>query len=264
MAHGVDPRSPVKISPQVGAVLSVLEISRTQAVIAGGQLDRKLYLEVNTVLEALGGKWTRKVKAHVFAEDPTELLSAAIEAGEVISSVKALAFYATPAKLASDVVFSAGIREGTRVLEPSAGEGALAVEARFKGGAVTCVEIDSKRAQALRSRAFAVHEGDFLETKAIGLFDRVVMNPPFAMKGRPRADLDHVLHALDHLAPGGRLVAIMSAGVAYRTDKRSCDFRNTVARHDGEIVSLPDDSFKESGTSVRTVIVTLNKPGGAP
>ena len=72
-----------------------------------------------------------------------------------------------------------------------------------------------------------------LSPEVVGRFDRVVMNPPFC-RGR---DLDHVRHALRFVAPGGRLVAIMSAGVAFREDVYERDAK--LAQALGIAVSLP-------------------------
>ena len=59
------------------AALSVLEAGLSlndRNVTIKAQLDRKLYTEVNAALEALGGKWNRSAKAHVFAESPEDVL----------------------------------------------------------------------------------------------------------------------------------------------------------------------------------------------
>jgi 16S rRNA G1207 methylase RsmC len=81
------------------------------------------------------------------------------------------------------------------------------------------------------------------------------MNPPFA-KGQ---DICHVAHALKFLRPGGRLVAIMSAGTASRDDRASRDFRALIEARGGTIEELSEGAFKASGTNVRTVIVTFDK-----
>ena len=86
-------------------------------------------------------------------------------------------------------------------------------------------------------------------------FDRVVMNPPF---NKARADIHHVLHAFKFLKKGGRLVAIMPSGVRFRDDKLTNEFRDLVLSC-GTIEDLPEQSFKESGTLVNTVLVILNK-----
>jgi hypothetical protein len=82
------------------------------------------------------------------------------------------------------------------------------------------------------------------------------MNPPFA----GQADIEHVTHALNFLKPGGKLVAIMSAGVTFRQDRKAADFRALIWGMGGTIEELPEDAFKQSGTSVRTVLVEVCPP----
>ena len=79
------------------------------------------------------------------------------------------------------------------------------------------------------------------------------MNPPFGNG----ADVRHVLHAEKFLRRGGLLVAVMSAGAEFRSDKRSEQFRKLVADRGGWIESLPDDAFELAGTNVRTVLAVL-------
>jgi 16S rRNA G1207 methylase RsmC len=86
-----------------------------------------------------------------------------------------------------------------------------------------------------------------------GLFDRIVMNPPFA----DQQDIRHVTYAATFLKSGGRLVAIMSAGVAFRKDRLAREFRALVEQRGGSIEELPADAFRASGTGVRTVLVTI-------
>ena len=75
------------IEEDVLTVLSTLEIDENDVMITK-QLDRKLYLAVNKVLERIGGKWNRKAKAHVFDADPTERLNNVIECGVLDPKVK--------------------------------------------------------------------------------------------------------------------------------------------------------------------------------
>lgn len=171
-------------------------------------------------------------------------------------------FFETPLAVGQRAVEALRIGKGMTVLEPSAGKGALAKLARVAGGDLTCVEIQPANAAELRRLGFPrVAERDFLlmSPEVLGQFERILMNPPFD-RGR---DVDHVIHALRFLKPGGRLVSIMAAGVEYRLDRKTSDFRATVERFGGEIQDLPFGSFAESGTNVNTVIVTLVKPAPA-
>ncbi|RSB43129.1 DUF4942 domain-containing protein [Brevundimonas sp. 357] len=166
-------------------------------------------------------------------------------------------FFPTPDDLADRVVDDTNIRAGMTVLEPSAGTGALAFRAASRGGHVTAVEIQRQFAEQLASSGTlgrVIHD-DFMQLspEVVGRFDRVVMNPPFC-RGR---DLDHVRHALRFVAPGGRLVAIMSAGVAFREDAATVAFRAMVEAARGRIMDLPEGSFASVGTNVNTCLVTI-------
>ena len=178
----------------------------------------------------------------------------AIDTGVTVATGEQL--FITPPDLAQRVIDEANIEAGHSVLEPSAGTGAL-IDALPEGATVTAVEQSSSLSDALRQsgKAKAVYNSDFLQVApdAMPAFDRVIMNPPFAKQ----ADIDHVTHALKFLKPDGTLVAIMSAGVEFRQDKKATAFRELVESRGGVIEALPEGSFKQSGTNVNTVIVTL-------
>jgi predicted RNA methylase len=151
-----------------------------------------------------------------------------------------------------------------RVLEPSAGTGAIAAAVRERGHKVTCVEIQPHLAAMLRANRFETREADFLklDPSQFEPFDLVLMNPPFD-RGR---DCDHVRHAFRFLGPGGRLVAVMSARAEHATDKRHAALHELVAKGrnrwgggGGRWHDLPERSFAEHGTNVNTVILVLDK-----
>lgn len=239
------------IQQDVLVVLSAGRCLGRNFYLPAQQLDRKLYERTNEVLASLGGKWNRSAKAHVFAEDCVELIEAAIETG-TFTRPGDMGWFPTPKDIAEAVAARADIRPGMFVLEPSAGEGALVLEAVKLGGKVTAIEIDKRRAAKLSNIAdVTVVEGDFLAVDRAMQFDRVLMNPPFAQ----RMDIRHVLHALRFLRDGGKLVAIMSAGVEFRSDTLSVEFR----RMCDVIEPLPEGAFKASGTMVRTVVVEITK-----
>ncbi|WP_338578692.1 DUF4942 domain-containing protein (plasmid) [Brevundimonas olei] len=166
-------------------------------------------------------------------------------------------FFPTPEALVERVMSDSQIQRGMTVLEPSAGTGALAYPAAEAGALVTAVEIQSAFAAELASsgRFTRVLQDDFLQLtpEMIGRYDRVVMNPPFC-RGR---DVDHVRHALKFVAPGGLLVAIMAAGVAYREDAATVALRSAVDAAGGRIIDLPERSFSSVGTNVNTCLVTI-------
>lgn len=246
-------------------VLAVLEqakfVGRNLYLNHLGQLDRKLYTDVNKVLEAIGGKWNRGEKAHVFDEAAEPLIETILET-RVYSRVKQdLGQFDSPAEVVERVIELAAIETGMFVLEPQAGIGNLAAAAEDAGGIVWAYEIDERRFLMLANRldgggAGAVLRDDFLTVLPPNedeLFDRVVMNPPFAKQ----VDIDHVLHAFKFLKPGGLLVSVMAAGAMQRINKKAVEFREFVYAHGGRFEELPEGAFSSSGTEVRTCIVVI-------
>jgi hypothetical protein len=132
--------------------------------------------------------------------------------------------FSTPPAEALVVVRAAALRPGMTVLEPSAGTGNIAVLARLLGAAVETNEIDERRRELLQLQGF---EPTALDAERLDnllpagkYFDCVVMNPPFsATGGRVAAHSSafgarHIEQALLRLKPGGRLVTIVSCGLA--------------------------------------------------
>lgn len=235
-------------------VLKSVRCDGSSAVLTG-LLDRGLYVKVNKVLEALGGRWNRRAKAHVFDGDAGELLADVLTTGQYLDRKQELQFYETPGELASRMCRIADVGRGAKVLEPSAGLGAIASVARQYGGAVQCIELDPKMSSVLAGNAFPVTTCDFLVAAPTHLFDAVVMNPPF----RNGQDMAHVRHAYGFLADRGTLVAVMSAGMTFRSDRRATEFRDWLDHVGGEVEPLPVGTFKQSGTKVNTVLVTIQK-----
>jgi SAM-dependent methyltransferase len=246
----------MRIADDVLAVLSAAETDGNSLILVG-QLDRKLYERTNKCLEAAGGKWNRKAKAHVFDGDAAERVDQMVLTGEVEIPKDEFNFFPTPPEVIAELLKIAEIEPGHRVLEPSAGDGAIVDAARAAGGFVYACELSEQRAIPLGARGLewlaGMHVGDFLQLEPVRDFDCVVMNPPFAK----RADIHHVLHAYKFLKPGGILVSVMSASVLFREDKLTRDFRAFVGERLGGIKKLPDGSFKVSGTMVNTVIVDI-------
>jgi predicted RNA methylase len=245
-----------KISNEVLIILDRCVTDGQQLRLPGQKLDRPLYVAVNKVLEAAGGKWNKKLGAHLFPHDAANAMEQIVLTGEVRDIRQELQQFFTPTALAARVVDMADIHYGHDVMEPSAGGGALAFAADMKAKTITCVELDEAlyaRLASHKGMAWEVRHADFLETKIQPVFDRVVMNPPFSKF----ADIKHVLHAVKFLRPDGRLVSIMSSGTIEREAKIAREFRDFVARVGGSFEMLPDDSFRESGTSVSTCVVTI-------
>lgn len=250
-------------------VLAVLSASTCEGnrLLLPRTLPRPLYAQTAKVLEALGGRWNRRAGAHLFADDAAEAMEQALLTGSYARTKQDFGQFDTPAALAEEVVKLADIQRGMMVLEPSAGKGnliAAILKVTASGALVFGHEIDQKRHEACRMRHFnafgagGLALGDFLAREPNPVFERVVMNPPFAK----RQDIAHVMHALRFLTPGGRLVAIMSAAVRFRMDAETRDFRHMVLGSPGcSMLPLPDGAFRESGTDVKTVAVVITNGG---
>lgn len=134
-----------------------------------------------------------------------------------LRNIDAPGFFPTPPHVVKIMLEQAGDLSLARVLEPSAGKGDL-VAAAFSAGAraVDSFEIipilADYLAKHVRVPAGCAHNTcnrDFLVASPLPVFhDAVLMNPPFEKSAAPA----HVLHALNWLKPGGRLVSVMPAG----------------------------------------------------
>lgn len=250
----------MKIADNVLAVLSSA-LTHGNELTLTGQLDRKLYEQTNKVLEAAGGKWSKKAKAHVFDGDAADRMEQILLTGDVVVPKDEFQFFPTPPELAAQVVKLAKIEAGMLVLEPSAGLGALALLAAKAADrvAVDMYDLMPANCDALRALDMPMsavsNPIDFLTIEPHRSYDRVVMNPPFSKQ----ADIKHVTHALKFLKPGGRLVAIMAAGVLYRQDQRTTTFKQLIRDiHRAEVIENPEGAFKSSGTMVRTVTIAVD------
>jgi len=186
------------------------------------------------------------------APDPVEAQMSAMKeslrAGVAVVSAPQL--FPTPANVAKQLIDLADIQPGDRVLEPSAGTGAILAEltqTTDKGGPVpVAIEINPSLVQMLRQRfpLVSVQCADFLSWEPDEPFTVIVMNPPFA----GASDIRHIQHARKMLAPGGKLVAVCAAGPRQRAAFES----------EGNWIDLPAGTFKEQGTNVNTAIVVLD------
>jgi hypothetical protein len=197
-------------------------------------------------------------------------------ANRKITPAKRFGFFPSPPDVVARVLDKAPLWRKfddppLRVLEPSAGTGAIAYElAKKREGVwrrdeepwthkplVDCVELQPSMAWDLNNSGVfnRVWCQDFLtlSPKETGLYDVIAMNPPFDLE----RDIDHVTHAMKFLQPNGYLVAVMSAGTEFRETRKARAFRDLVDKLHGRFTDLPPGSFSSVGTWVNTVIVRL-------
>ena len=168
-------------------------------------------------------------------------------------------YFATPEPLGLKMVGWANIKRGESVLEPSAGHGAIA--RYFPDDAHrTVVEPSSELASrtALVTPGARVVVSTFEDLHISNKYHAIVMNPPFGTGGKTA--MEHVAKAAQHLANGGRIVAIIPTGPA--ADKRFEDaLPSLVKNHIYPVatIPLPAATFERAGTSVRANVVILEK-----
>lgn len=155
--------------------------------------------------------------------------------------------FVSSAQVCRKLVTMTDVRPGSRVLEPSAGTGAIvhALLAAVPGVICQCVEMNAVLAEHLRSTfpEVAVTCADFLSCTPQAVYDRIIMNPPF----RHGDDLRHTRHALKMLAPGGNLVAVCANG-----PRQQREFKDIATYQE----VLPCGTF--AYTDVSTMIVRID------
>jgi len=242
----------LKFEDDVLEVLKAMEWSNDglHGVLVG-QLDRKLYERVNKALKAMGGKWNRSAKAHIFKLDPRLQVVGLLDSGTL--TVERDGFFETPLEVVNRMMLFADTRPGDIVLEPSAGLGAIAKHIKSTGAEIFCVEKNEQRAKALSEMGYQVMNEDFLNIKPERKYDVVVMNPPF----EELQDISHVMHAHKFLKDEGVLVSVMGEAAFFRSNTKAKAFREWFNEISGYSEKLSEGSFKGSGTGVNCRIVVI-------
>ncbi len=176
-------------------------------------------------------------------------------------------YYATPEPIGLKMVEFADVQIGERILEPSAGHGAIA---RWfpEGANRTVIEPSSSLASraGLSSPGAKVINSRFEDHHITNKYDGIVMNPPFGSGGKDA--MEHLQKAVAHLRNGGRVVAILPRGGM--ADKRLEQFRDDPANkniYSAMEIDLPPVMFERAGTKVATRILVLERhasPDTAP
>lgn len=170
--------------------------------------------------------------------------------------------FSTPPILAWLMAKAASLGTRDHILEPSAGNGALALWGDVRDCYMTLNEIDRTRREALAHifpRAkLSAHDGELIADLAHGLSPSVIlMNPPFARSRERGVDgrtaLRHLRSALCKCAVGGRLAAILPEG-----------FDAATFVEDQEQASLLlnvrlSGAFSRSGTGIAVRMVVIEK-----
>ena len=181
-------------------------------------------------------------------------------------------YFATPEPIGYKMVQWLQSKPGQSLLEPSAGDGAIA---RWMPDNTYNTVVEPSRdltPKLMRNVAGAkVVESTFENFDLHNKFDGIAMNPPFG-KGKDRGGklaMEHVAKAYKHLKDGGRLIAIIPDGPACQTRFDKWFYGNQEAKRkedrgvsDGVLMAdihLPSVTFNREGTSVNTRMVVIDK-----
>lgn len=260
-----DPADEPETKTEAQEILKQCSVHGKVVKLPDAQLDRKLYAEVKHALELIGGKWKGgKTYGFVFQQDPTELIEQ-IANGEKRNLKKEYQFFATPPALAARMVEMAelGETEGQGygdILEPSAGQGAIvkAIHEATEGTAtVLCYELMDINRSILENMAGVKLIGDdFMKAASVVQYDRIIANPPFTKN----QDIDHIRLMYNLLKPGGIMVTLASPSWTFGNIKKQIEFREWIKNIDAYTEEIPEDTFRESGTNIRTVLIKIKKP----
>jgi hypothetical protein len=204
------------------------------------KVDKAVRREVAAVLHSLGA--TSSERTFNFDYNAGHVLNEVI-ASACVPDHRSYQYYPTPKIVAQFVIEQAQIGAKHLCLEPSAGQGHIAKLLPVER--TTCVEVSALHCKVLRAKDYFAVEADFLkwaiEARHGQLFDRVVMNPPFA-EGQARA---HVEAAATLVCEGGRLVAVLPASMACKIQLASYN-----------VTWSPPFENEFAGTGVSVVVMT--------
>lgn len=249
-----------QLSEEALNVLKECRVEGNNVYLPDRELDRNIYLDVKKHIELIGGKWKGgKTAAFVFEENPTELL--ALQAnGEGVDLKQQFQFFGTPPALAKRMAsYAKDLRPGMKVLEPSAGKGAL-IEAIHqhcsKDIIVDCFELmELNRIKLQKLQNVNILGSDFMAVPTSGLYDFIIANPPFTKN----QDIDHILKMYDSLKVNGRLITLASISWTFGSQKKQIEFREWLEKVQAYKEEIPEGEFKESGTNVRTMFLVIYK-----
>lgn len=237
------------------------------------QLDRKTYAEVKKQVEAIGGKWKGgKTQGFLFHEkiDADKVREMLIKGVDLAERKKKYQFFGTPSKVANyilnylpnrynkDKTGTIKIKDTDKILEPSAGQGSIinAIHRLNPNVVVDCFEMMEENKEILKTIPNVnILGSNFLESDISIKYDIIVANPPFANN----QDIDHVARMLEHLKEGGTLISIMSPHWIMASDLKSRAFRYLINNTTSDAHYISEGAFKESGTSLKTTFVVINK-----
>ena len=228
------------------------------------QFPAKSFTKVKRLIEGIGGNWSTQTQAFEFTQAPDELFQRICD-GETINLErdfkKRYQFFPTPKAVLRLIEDRIHIGRDMRVLEPSAGQGAICKHLRSlfpnHDWQLDVCEINSDFHPVLEGMDCNIVGTDFLQMSAPRRgYHLIVANPPFS----GGQDVIHFMRMYDLLAPGGRLLCVMSQNIASSKQSEYADVREWLGYYFHELIEIPKGSFRSSGTNVKTYLVQIDKP----
>ena len=223
------------------------------------QFNKKSYAEAKKWIEEAGGSWQGgKVQGFTFPFNAERVFSILHE-GKRCNLQQDFQFFATPPEVADWLVMLAGgVHEGEKVLEPSAGTGAIvdAIHRSCKDVVVDCFELMPENKEILaKKNNIRILGDDFTLYNPGETYDKIIANPPFSRN----QDVRHVKVMYDILAKGGVVAAIMSTHWLNALESECAVFRKWVDEVGGKVYEIEEKAFKGRGTVVDTIALVIKK-----
>ena len=157
----------------------------------------------------------------------------------------------TPEKVVNQLITLSGITATSKVLEPEAGIGSIADEAKKVTPHVDCIEIAPSFRELLGLKGHNIIGEDFLVCSPQPRYDAVLMNPPFSDECR------HIRYAYDFLKPGGRLATVCCVRMTEPRNKKYADYWKWL---EGQQFWFEDTAEQFEMTGTCTKILVIEKP----
>lgn len=222
------------------------------------QFNKKSYAEAKKWIEEAGGSWQGgKVQGFTFPFNAERVFSILRE-GKRCNLQQDFQFFATPPEVADWLVMLAGgVHEDEKVLEPSAGTGAIidAIHRSCPDVIVDCYELMPENKEILAKKDNIRILGDDFTKCDIAQYDKIIANPPFSKN----QDIRHVRRMYECLNPGGVLAAITGPHWEFGSESECKDFRQWLEDNGGKKFEIEEGTFKESGTGTKTIAIVINK-----
>lgn len=180
--------------------------------------------------------------------------------------------FSTPPSIAYLANYVANINSNDVMLEPSAGIGGIAVFAKRDGATVYVNELDPRRLDIVKELPFDGFYNENAEQIDNILGGEIqpsviVMNPPFSsssernIKGT-KIGAKHIEQALQILAPGGRLVAIVGNGMAPDAPAFRQWWKDISAKYNVKAnIGINGKNYTKYGTNFNIQMLVIDKDG---